>query len=101
MSVALGLATNVKVNHVPSPTPSRTTKQLATRTFKKSGSPSSARRTLVFGVVLSAGCWVLTAALLKSAEVYPYLGARPPRLNRLPAFHSIQPNDFESTTAFF
>ena len=37
-----GLATNVSVNHVPRPTPTNTTAQLATRTFRKSGRPSSA-----------------------------------------------------------
>src|SRR3982074_1233678 len=91
------LATYVSVNHVPSPTPMRTTMQLATRTFRKRGSPSSACPS-----VLGVGTRELAiAALDNSPEVYPYLGANPPRLNRLPAFHSIQPNDFESTTAFF
>ena len=42
-SPPVGLETKVKVNHVPRPTPTSTTTQLATSTFKKSGRPSSAR----------------------------------------------------------
>src|SRR3954470_22963394 len=37
-----GLATNVRVNQVPSPTPRRTTITLATSTLRKSGRPRSA-----------------------------------------------------------
>jgi hypothetical protein len=72
--------------------------QFAIRTFRKSGSPRSAGTTPE--AVARRGCVVLRVLVLNLAEVYCF-GAIPPRVNRLPAFHSIQPYDRESTTAFF
>ena len=71
----------------------------ATSDEHSSASPAGKSFSALVASLAVSGREVAKLAVLNSAEVY--LGARPPRLNRLPAFHIIQPSEFESMTAFF